>query len=71
MNNKDLEIEILQIRLLMEKEANKGNMKLYKQYKDYLDELKAMAGAMYLEYGDDDILYMTQFRKNREIENRE
>lgn len=65
MNNRDLELEILQVRLLMEKEANKGNMKLYKQYKDYLDELKAMAGELYIEYGDDDILHMTQFEKNR------
>ncbi|HHV25998.1 MAG TPA: minor capsid protein [Tissierellia bacterium] len=74
MNNKELEIEILKIRLLMEKEANKGNMKLYKQYKKQLDKLRKQIGGLYLEYDYDDEngFNMTQFEKNKvmkEIEN--
>lgn len=74
MNNKELEKEILKIRLLMEKAANKKNMKLYKEYKKQLDRLKKQIGSLYLEYDydDDNGFDMTQFEKNKvmkEIEN--
>ncbi len=74
MNNKDLELEILKIRLLMEQAANKKNMKLYKEYKKQLDKLRAKVGTIYMQYDYDDEngFDMTQFQKNKvmkEIEN--
>lgn len=66
--NKDLELEILEIKKLMEKVANKDSAKLLIAYKKALDELRADVGSIYMRYSNDNNeLNMSRAEKFKEI----
>ncbi|MGF7057194.1 SPP1 gp7 family putative phage head morphogenesis protein [Brassicibacter mesophilus] len=66
-NNRDLENEILEIKKLMERAANKDIKPLLKAYKKALDELRAELGNIYMRYSNSEGLNMTTNDKLQEL----
>jgi SPP1 gp7 family putative phage head morphogenesis protein len=65
--NKELEKEILKIKQLGEKLTEKEIMKLAKEYKKSLSEVRSMVLSIYTRYSIDDVLNMTSTEISNEM----
>ena len=65
--NKELEKEILKIRIAIEKETNKDIKKILLQQKKYLEQMRKEVGSIYIKYGEEDIININSIDRFNEM----